>query len=74
MFNLSTRVLSLDSARTNNILVYIDCQKFTDDDFIYIQKLSRIIKDSGQVGKFGIGNLVVEIKEMIEHTNDLIKL
>ena len=73
-FNLATRVLSLDTARPNDILVYIDCQKFSDDDFIYIQKLSRIIQDSGQVGKFSIGNLVVEIKEMIEYTNNLIKL
>jgi len=73
-FNLATRVLSLDSARTNDILVYIDCQKFSDDDFIYIQKLSRIIQDSGQVGKFSIGNLVVEIKEMKEYTDNLIKL
>ncbi len=73
-FNLATRVLSLDSARTNDILIHIDCQKFSDDDFIYIQKLSRIIQDSGQVGKFSIGNLVVEIKEMNEYTNNLIKL
>ena len=74
LYNLSTRILSLDAARPNDIIVTIDCNNFVDDDFIYIQKLSRIIQDSGTVGTFTLGNLKIEIKELNEYTKDLIKL
>ena len=74
IIDLSKRVLPIDSEVTNDIVLTIDCNTFKDEDFIYIQKLSRIIQDSGQIGKFQLGNIGVEIKKMTEYTKDLIKL
>ena len=74
IIDLSKRVLSIDSEVTNDIVLTIDCNTFKDEDFIYIQKLSRIIQDSGQIGKFQLGNVNIEIKKMTEYTKDLIKL
>jgi len=74
LFDLSKRVLTLDADITNDIVINIDCQQFTDNDFIYIQKLSRIIEDSGEIGTFALGNLVIDIKQIVEYTKDLIKL
>ena len=74
IIDLSKRVLPIDSEVTNDIVLTIDCNTFKDEDFIYIQKLSRIIQDSGQIGKFQLGNVNIEIKKMTEYTKDLIKL
>jgi len=74
VIDLSKRVLPINSEVTNDIILTIDCNTFKDEDFIYIQKLSRIIKDSGQVGKFKLGNIDIEIKQLTEYTNDLIKI
>jgi len=74
IIDLSKRVLPIDSEVTNDIVLTIDCDNFKDEDFIYIQKLSRIIQDSGQIVKFQLGNINIEIKKMTEYTKDLIKL
>ena len=74
IIDLSKRVLPIKSEVTNDIVLTIDCNTFKDEDFIYIQKLSRIIQDSGQIGKFQLGNIGIEIKKMTEYTKDLIKL
>lgn len=58
----------------NEIIVEIDGKTFTQQDFQIIQQLSEIIKDSGQVGQFEIGNLKISIQEMNEYQNELIKL
>jgi len=56
----------------NEIIVEIDQNKFTQEDFGILQQLSDIIKDSGEIGKFNIGNLDITINEMNEYQNDLI--
>ena len=58
----------------NEIIVEIDRETFTNQDFQLIQQLSDIIKDNGSIGKFEIGNLTIEIKAMNEYQNSLIKL
>lgn len=58
----------------NEIIVKIDGSTFNNEDFNIIQTLPDIIKDSGEIGKFQIGNLIVEIKTMNEYQNSLIKL
>lgn len=56
----------------NEIIVEIDQNNFSQEDFGVLQQLSDIIKDSGEKGKFKIGNLDVTINEMNEYQNDLI--
>jgi len=74
LYNLSEKVLPYDNEKNNEILVNIDGSKFNQQDFQIVQQLSEIIKDSGQVGEFELGNLFITIIQMNEYQNDLIKL
>ena len=63
-FDLYERIRLFDDEKNNEILVTIDGNKFTQQDFQYIQQLSEILADSGEPGFHGeIGNLIVEIFE-----------
>lgn len=57
-----------------NIIVEVDCKKFDQNDFNIIQNLNDIILESGEVGKFEIGNLKVEIKSLTSFENEYIYL
>ena len=56
----------------DDIEVEIDGNTFTQQDFQIIQQLNAIIKDSGQVGEFKIGNIFVRINVLQERQNELI--
>ena len=58
----------------NEILVEIDGHTFNQSDFVNIQRLSQIIESSGEIGKFELENLSIEIIQINEYTKDLIKL
>ena len=74
LYDLTERVLPFDNEKNNNILVEIDAKIFTNHDFGIIQKLSQILDDSGQVGKFELGNLFIEVIEYKTYTETLVKL
>ena len=57
-----------------DVEVEIDGNTFTQQDFQIIQQLNAIIKDSGEVGEFKIGNIFVRINKLQERQNDLIKV
>jgi len=57
-----------------DIIVEVDGSTFTQQDFQIIQKLNDIVKDSGEIGKFELGNLKITINSLTEYQNDLIKL
>ena len=73
-FDLHDRVKPFDNEKNNEILVTIDGNKFTQQDFNYIQQLSEILTDSGEPAFHGeLGNITVEIFEtMNTYENDLI--
>ena len=75
-FNLHERVKPFDNEKNNEILVTIDGNNFTQQDFNYIQQLSEILADSGEPAFHGeLGNITVEIFEtMNTYEKDLIKL
>ena len=52
----------------------IDRASFRQEDFQILQKISEIIKDSGEIGSFQLGNLFIDIIQMNEYQNNLIKL
>ena len=58
----------------NEIVIEIDKNSFTQQDFQIIQQLSEIIKDSGDVGKYQLGNLTLKIKILNEYQNSLIQV
>lgn len=57
-----------------DIIVEVDANTFTNNDFLLIQNLNDIIKDSGSIGQFKIGNILVTINSLNEYQKDLIKL
>ena len=73
-FNLIERIQSYNSEKNNEILVEIDGTSFNQQDFQTLQQLPSIIKDSGEIGKFELGNLIVEIVQMNTYEKDLIKI
>ena len=73
-FKLENRIKSTPFESLNNeILVTIDRNTFTQQDFQIIQQLSEIIQDSGEIGEFELGNLKIKITTLNEYQNDLIK-
>ena len=73
MIDLSKKVLPYNNEKNNEILVTVN-NKFTQQDFGYIQQLSEILDDSGEPGFHGeLGNIIVEIFEkMNTYEKDLI--
>jgi len=57
-----------------DILVEVDGNTFTQQDFIITQQLNDIIKESGEIGSFELGNLKITINSMNEYQTALIKL
>ena len=54
------------------ILVEVNGNNFTQQDFQIIQNLSAIIQDSGEIGEFELGNLKIIINNLKTFENDLI--
>jgi len=57
-----------------DIIIETDGNNFTQQDFTTIQQLNDIIKESGEIGSFELGNLKITINSMDEYQNALIKL
>ena len=74
LYNLSKKVLPYDSEKNNEILIKINGKLFNQQDFQIVQQLPEIIKDSGQVGEFELGNLFINIIQMNEYHNNLINV
>ena len=73
-FDLQQKLKPFDNEKNNEILIEINCETINKDDFQLIQQLSEIIKDSGEIGKFELGNLIIHIIQMNEYQNGLIYL
>ena len=74
LMDLNERVKPFDNEKNNEILVEIDGTTLNNDDFRIIQQLAKIIQDSGEVGRFTLGNLTIEIVQMNEYQTKLINL
>ena len=70
---LNYKIKPYDNEKQNEILVRIDRASFNQQDFQTIQQLSEIIKDSGEIGSFQLGNIFIDIIQMNEYQNTLIK-
>jgi glycosyltransferase involved in cell wall biosynthesis len=78
LFPLSDKVLYLHTPtfklveNTNDIIVGVDGNTFTDQDFHNITLLPEIIAQSGAPGEFDLDNLWVMIKKMDKYEKNLI--
>ena len=57
-----------------DIIIEVDGNTFTQQDFLYIQQLNSIVKDSGEIGEFELGNIKVKINSLNEYQDSLIRL
>jgi glycosyltransferase involved in cell wall biosynthesis len=74
LMDLNERVKPFENEKNNEILVEIDGRTLNNDDFKIIQQLAKIIQDSGEIGRFTLGNLNIEIVQMNEYQNNLINV
>lgn len=59
--DLKDRIKPYDNEKQNQVLIEINAQIFNQQDFQYISQLPEILKDSGAVGEFQLGNLKITI-------------
>lgn len=57
-----------------DIIVEIDGNTFTSQDYTYIQQLNDIIKNSNELGEFELGNLKIKVNSLEEQQHKYIKL
>lgn len=73
--DLSKRIKTIPfDTLENDIIIEVDGKTFTQEDFQILQQLNEIIKDSGEIGKFILGNLIITIQNMNEYQTSLIHI
>jgi glycosyltransferase involved in cell wall biosynthesis len=73
-FDLTKRIKPYDNKKQNNILISFDASKLTNQNFQLLTQLPEIIKDSGEIGTFTLDIFTIDIIQMSEYQNKLIKL
>ena len=71
-FNLADKIHSIDSEKTNNVIVEFDAEKLTPQNFQIIVNLSEMLKDSGEVGKMEYDIFKFDIKSLDNYEEELI--
>lgn len=56
----------------DDIVVEINGKSFIEEDFHNIVNLNQIVKESGEIGHFELGNLKITINDLTEYQNNLI--
>ena len=69
--DLKDKIKPFDNEKQNQILVEIN-SNFAQEDFNYIQQLSQILANSGEIGKFELGSLHITVLAMDTFEKDLI--
>lgn len=64
----------INSNSIGDIVVDINGDSFTENDCMNIINLSEIINDSGDIGRFELGNLLINIHKIEDISHNLIKL
>ena len=71
-FDLNERIYSIDSDKTNDIIIRFDAEKLTPQNFQIIVNLSEMLKDSGEVGEMEYDIFKFYIKSLQTYEKDLI--
>jgi glycosyltransferase involved in cell wall biosynthesis len=73
---LSTKIIPINEKIENDIIIDLDGKTFNQQDFAYLQEISQIIQQSGQVGqsKLGQTNIYVTINKLKEYQKQLVNL
>ena len=71
-FDLNERIYSIDSDKTNDIIIRFDAEKLTPQNFQIIVNLSEMLKDSGEVGEMEYDIFKFNIKSLKTYEKGLI--
>ena len=71
-FDLNERIYSIDSDKTNDIIIRFDAEKLTPQNFQILVNLSEILQESGEVGTMELEIFKFEIKSLKTYEKDLI--
>lgn len=71
-YDLSERVLNDSDMCENDITIRLDAKKLDQETFGYIQQLSQIIDQHGEIGTFDLGPLRITIDSLEEYQESLI--
>jgi len=74
-FDLTKRIMVIshnDIHGENDIVVEMDSKRLNNMDIQYIQQLSQIIQESGEIGSFQLGNLKITINNLETYEKNLI--
>ena len=71
-YDLSERVLKDSDTCENDITIRLDTKKLDQETFRYIQQLSQIIDQHGELGTFDLGPLRITIHSLEEYQESLI--
>jgi glycosyltransferase involved in cell wall biosynthesis len=71
-YNLRERVFNDSDVCENDITIHLDAKKLDQETFGYIQQLSQIIDQHGEVGTFDLGPLRITIDSLEEYQESLI--
>lgn len=74
LYDLKEKIKPFDNEKNNEILIEVDQATFDNETFRYLQNISQIIKESGEPGRFKLGNMVIDIIQMNEYQNTLINI
>ena len=69
-----SRIHDINITSTNDIVVTIDGNRFTNEDFYIVQELASIIQQTNDAGEFSIGNLNIRIDKLDTYEHTLIKV
>lgn len=73
-FDIQERIKPYGNEKQNEILISFDATQLNQNNFQYIQQLSDIIKDNGEIGSFELDIFKVDIIQMNEYQNSFIKI
>jgi len=76
-FDLQKRVLTKqynDPEGENDIVIHFDANKFTQQSFYFLHQIPDIIKGSGEIGLFELDIFIINIINLQEYQNQLIRI
>jgi GT2 family glycosyltransferase len=74
LYPLLSKMYGIEEDVTNDVLIKIDGKWVNKFDIENIYEISSILKDSGEVGEFELGNLKITISQLKEYQDELIHL
>lgn len=72
-YNLSERVVPIEQynhEEVDGVIVYIDANAFTRQDFVALLELSSILKEQGEVGAFELFNMQIVVKDLKSYEDE----